>query len=102
MLTLYYKPTCPFCQRVLGEAEEMGIKFNLKDISTDDSVAEELIARGGKRRVPYLVDTDRATEMYESGDIIKYLQAHYSNGNSASVHNGLRVHKSDKACDTCQ
>lgn len=102
MLTLYYKPTCPFCQRVLGEAEDLGIKFNLKDIAADDAVAGELIERGGKRMVPYLVDEDRAVEMYESGDIIDYLKEHYPNGSAADTHNGLRIHKSDEACDTCQ
>ncbi len=77
MVTLYYKPTCPFCQRVLGEVEKMGLKMNLKDISADDAVTQELIERGGKRQVPYLVDEEKGTEMYESGDIINYLVEHY-------------------------
>lgn len=103
MLTLYYKPTCPFCQDVLGEAEEMGLKFNLKDISTDATLAEELIARGGKRQVPYLVDEEKNTEMYESRDIIKYLRENYEDSaEQATSFNGLRIHKSEESCDTCQ
>jgi glutaredoxin 3 len=57
MFILYYKPSCPFCQRVLQMATTFGVTFELKDISEDESLAEELVARGGKRMVPYLVDT---------------------------------------------
>lgn len=102
MLTLYYKPTCPFCQRVLGEAEALGVKFNLKDISADETIANELIERGGKRMVPYLVDEVRSVEMYESGDIVNYLQEHYPNGTGGGSVNGLNVHQSDDTCESCQ
>ncbi len=77
MLTLYVKTGCPFCHKVLDAGEELGITFDEKNI-TDDTIAAELVARGGKRQVPYLVDTDRTVEMYESDDIVAYLQAHYS------------------------
>lgn len=102
MLTLYYKPTCPFCQRVLGEAEAMGVSFDLKDISSDDVLAQELIDKGGKRQVPFLVDNERGESLYESSDIIDYLNEHYSNGDQKESFSGLRIHKSDDACETCQ
>ncbi|MDA8596929.1 glutathione S-transferase N-terminal domain-containing protein [Candidatus Pacebacteria bacterium] len=93
MITLYYKPTCPYCQRVLGEMENLGIKANLKDISTDDAVAQELIDLGGKRQVPYLVDDEHDLKMYESGDIIEHLKAHHSGSSTA---------KTDEECESCQ
>lgn len=74
MLTLYVRAGCPFCHRVLAVSEELGISFDEKDIA-DDAVAAELVARGGKRQVPYLVDSDRGAEMYESEDIAAYLRA---------------------------
>lgn len=80
MLTLYYKPTCPFCQKVLSAAEELNVSFELKDISVDDSAAAELIERGGKRQVPFLVDEDKGVEMYESDDIIVFLKENCSGG----------------------
>lgn len=55
-------------------AADMNIEFNLKDISVDAGLAEELINRGGKRQVPYLVDEFARIEMYESDDIITYLK----------------------------
>lgn len=77
MLTLYIKTGCPFCHKVLDAGEELSINFEEKNIA-DDATATELIARGGKRQVPYLVDTDRAVEMYESDDIVAYLKEHYA------------------------
>ncbi len=77
MLTLYTKTGCPFCHKVLDVGKELGITFYEKNIA-DDAVAAELIARGGKRQVPYLVDTDRNVEMYESDDIVEYLKGHHA------------------------
>lgn len=101
MLTLYYRPTCVFSQRVLGEAEEMGISFNLKDV-TDAVLLTEMIEKGGEDSIPFLVDEDRGVHMYESNDIISYLQTHYPNGNSSKTFGGLRIHDSEEICDTCQ
>jgi len=77
MLTLYVKTGCPFCTKVQDTGRELGIEFNEKNIA-DDAVAAELVARGGKRQVPYLVDSERGIEMYESDDIAAYLREQYS------------------------
>lgn len=77
-MILYYKPTCLYCIKVLDFAQQHGISFELRDITADPAIAQELIDRGGKRQVPYLVDTERGVEMYESGDIVAYLQEHYA------------------------
>ena len=76
MLTLYVKTGCPFCHKVLDTGKELGITFEEKNIA-DAAVAAELVARGGKRQVPYLVDSDRGVAMYESGDISAYLREQY-------------------------
>ncbi|MEK7107352.1 MAG: glutathione S-transferase N-terminal domain-containing protein [Patescibacteria group bacterium] len=72
-LTLYVKTGCPWCEKVLSFAGEKGIQFELRNIA-DAKIAEELIARGGKRQVPYLVDGKNQIEMYESADIVEYLK----------------------------
>ena len=61
---------------VLHELDELALTFEEKNIA-DDSIATELIERGGKRQVPYLVDTETKTEMYESSDIVAYLLKTY-------------------------
>lgn len=93
MLTLYYKASCPFCQRVLGEAEAMGIQMDLKDAASDEAVLNELIEKGGKKMVPFLVDNDRSVQMYESGDIVAYLKEHYKTTGTTSP---------DEVCESCQ
>lgn len=74
MYTLYVKEGCPYCGRVIDWARDNDVALNFKDIA-DDAVAQELIDRGGRRMVPYLVDEEEAVEMYESADIITYLNA---------------------------
>jgi len=72
---LYVKTGCPYCERVFSFAEENGITFELRNRDAP-GVIDELIARGGKRQFPYLVDTEREVEMYESEDIVAYLKKH--------------------------
>jgi glutaredoxin 3 len=85
MLHLYYKPTCPYCQRVLGANEAIQAPLTLLNVSADPAVAAALVARGGKSQVPYLEDTDRNVAMYESLDIITYLTQHYGSGAPVTV-----------------
>ncbi len=80
MLNLYYKPTCPYCQRVLGANDTIKAPLVLRDVLSDHVAKEELVAKGGKSQVPYLEDTDRGVCMYESMDIIEYLRQNYGNG----------------------
>ena len=101
MLTLYYKPTCPYSQRVLGEAELLNISFRLKDIR-DEVLCEELIAVGGRKQTPCLVDEVRGLTMYESQDIIDYLYEYYADGTGKQTFGGLRIHDSDETCESCQ
>lgn len=77
MLTLYVKTGCPFCARVLSAGEELGLTFNLKNIA-DEGVADELVAIGGERQEPFLIDEERGVKMYESNAIVSYLLEHYS------------------------
>ena len=75
-LVLYYKPTCPFCAKVLDFMEEDGIELPLRNILTDDAALKTLIEVGGKKRVPCLfIDGE---PLYESNDIIDYLRANCS------------------------
>ena len=77
MYTLFFKPTCPFCQKVLSYAEKHDVTFTLKNIQ-EPEVAEELVHLGGKKQVPFLVDEEGGMKLYESDDIIAYLEKHAS------------------------
>lgn len=69
-LTLYYKPTCPYCQKVLAYMQEQDIACEMRD-TLQPGVRDELIEVGGKGQVPCLVIDGQP--MYESDDIIAYL-----------------------------
>ncbi len=81
-------------------AENLGVEFDLKDIEDDAALAAELIEKGGKRQVPYLVDTDKDVAMYESNDIIDYIRENYAGVATAVAK--PRIHMSDSTCVSCE
>lgn len=99
MLTLYYRPTCPFCRRVLAVVDRMSLDVELKDIS-DATIQAELEELGGKSQVPFLVDTDKDVKIYESDDIVSHLQKNY--GTSSAEPSRPRIHISDDVCVSCE
>lgn len=79
MLTLYVKTGCPFCAKVRNAIEELGIEDQVEEKNIkDESVVDELMELGGQRMVPFLVDSEREVQMYESDDIVTYLKEHYA------------------------
>ncbi len=73
MLILYVKTHCPYCEKVLARAKELGVVFEERNIAQMEYL-DELMEKGGKRQVPFLVDEERGVSMYESDDIIAYLE----------------------------
>lgn len=74
MIILYGKTTCPYTAKTIGALDALGLPFELKDVR-DRAIFDELEKRGGKTQIPYLVDEN--VEMYDSGDIIAYLEQKY-------------------------
>lgn len=74
MITLFTKPGCPYCSKVLTRIEELSIPYNEKSIASEENL-NELLERGKKRQVPYMIDEEKGVEMYESNDIIQYLES---------------------------
>lgn len=72
MLLLYKMEGCPYCEKVLKHLEEKSIQFRSLDIA-DPVNLDELLHLGGEQQVPFLVDTDHNAKMYESEDIIQYV-----------------------------
>jgi glutaredoxin len=101
MLTLYTRATCPFCQKVEDLITEMNLTVERKDISKNDAFREELLAKGGKQQVPYLVDSDKGVAMYESDDIMDFLEINYSSVGEQAT-DGPRVHGSANVCIACE
>ena len=72
---LYYKPTCPFCHKVLRFMEGHDISVEMRSVEEGDN-RDDLIRIGGKAQVPCLVIDGEP--MYESDYIIAYLQGKLS------------------------
>lgn len=73
MLELFVLENCPYCQKVMSFLDNEHMKYRKIDI-TNKASEDSLIQMGGKRQVPFLVDTERNIQMYESKDIIEYLK----------------------------
>ena len=99
MLTLYYRPTCAFCRRVLAVVDRLAIKVELKDIS-EEAIIVELEAKADSLKVPYLVDEKNSLAMYESDAIVDYLQKNY--GRTSNTPTRPRVHIADNVCISCE
>lgn len=103
MLTLYMKSTCPFCQRVMQMAENLGVTLDLKDVAEDETALTELTAASGETQVPFLVDSEKDVTMPESSDIIDYLRENYAGVKAAeSVVTKPRVHVGGSTCESCE
>ena len=73
-LVLYYRPTCPFCVKVINHLEALGKDISLKNLDDDVDAVDELIHLGGKKQVPCLfID---GVSLYESNDIIEWISEH--------------------------
>ncbi|MDZ4201398.1 MAG: glutathione S-transferase N-terminal domain-containing protein [Gallionella sp.] len=80
-LALYHFKTCPFCIKVRHEMGRLSLPVTLRDAQHDPEHRDALLQGGGKIQTPCLRITDAQGQvqwMYESGDIIKYLQQRFA------------------------
>ena len=79
-LTLYQYEACPFCVKVRREMKRQALRIETRDVKRSESAREELLAGGGNLKVPCLrIDEgERGYQwMYESKDIIQYLERRF-------------------------
>jgi glutaredoxin len=82
-LTLYQYQACPFCVKVRRAMKRQGLKIETRDVKRNDLAREELLAGGGDLKVPCLrigESEGGAQWMYESKDIIEYLEGRFLAG----------------------
>jgi len=83
MLELYDFEACPYCRKVREALCELDLDYLEHPVGKGSPRRKELERRGGKMQVPYLVDPNTDTELYESDDIIAYLNETYGEGKRA-------------------
>lgn len=80
-LSLYHFNSCPFCIKVRHEMARLSLPIQLREAQHDAKNRSDLLQGGGKAQTPCLkiVDNHGNTQwMYESNDIIKYLQQRFA------------------------
>lgn len=80
-LVLYQYKACPFCVKVRREMKRNSLAVETRDIKRSDTARSELLAGGGNLKVPCLRIDDgngQTDWLYESGDIIGYLQERFA------------------------
>ncbi len=84
-------------------ADNLKITLEKKDVSDDNSALAELLEKGGKKQVPFLVDDEKGESMYETSDIIDYLRTNYAGSGDDKAEAGKpRIHMGDSTCVSCE
>ena len=71
---LYYKKSCPVCQKVLRFMEANHLTMDTRE-TTQPGNQNDLVRIGGKKQVPCLVINGKP--LYESDDIVAYLRENF-------------------------
>ena len=82
-LELYDFEGCPYCRKVREVLCELDLDYLAYPVARGSSRRVELRKRGGKVQVPYLVDPNTGAAMFESDDIIAYLNETYGGSRRA-------------------
>ena len=76
-LQLYDFEGCPYCRKVREVLCELDLDYLSLPTARGSTRRLELRALGGKVQVPYLVDPNTGAQLYESDEIIAYLNRTY-------------------------
>lgn len=84
MLELYQAEDCPYSEKVRQKLTGLGISYVVHNPRRhggevrNEQTHDELVKLGGQNQIPFLVDHQRGVTMYESDDIVDYVEEHYS------------------------
>src|SRR5947208_5535625 len=83
MLELYDFEACPYCRKVREALSELDLDYLEHPVAKGSAHRAALTALGGKVQAPYLIDPNTGTRLYESEEIIDYLNETYGAGRRA-------------------
>ena len=75
-MMVFVREHCAFSKAVLEHLDALKLTEVERKYIEDPKVERELMARGGRIQVPFLVDDE--TEIYDSDLILHYLDEHYA------------------------
>lgn len=76
-LELYGIEISPFCRIAREALCELELPYRLHNVARKSPSRKAFIERSGKMLVPYLIDPNTGREMFESQDIVNYLNQQY-------------------------
>ena len=86
MLELYQAEGCPHSADVREKLTELGVSYVIHNPrrpgdeggdTLNEQTLQAMQAIGGEDAIPFLVDTDREETLYESEEIVDYLETNY-------------------------
>ncbi len=83
LLELYDFEGCPYCRKVREVLCEIDLDYLERPVAHGSPRRKQVIDLGGKMQVPYLVDHNTGTRLYESEEIMAYLNETYGEGRRA-------------------
>lgn len=78
LLELWSFEGSPFCRLVRERLCELELPYILHNVAKGSPGRPAFVERSGRMMVPYLVDPNTGTEMFESADICDYLDRSYA------------------------
>jgi len=82
-LELWSFEASPYCRLAREALCELELPYVLHNVAQGSRKREAFVRRSGKMQVPYLVDPNTSTAMFESADIVRYLESTYARAGSA-------------------
>lgn len=77
LLELWSFEASPYCRLAREALASLEIPYVLHNVGKGSTKRPGFVARSGKMQVPYLVDPNTDTSMFESADIVRYLENTY-------------------------
>ena len=77
LLELWSFEASPYCRLVREALSSLELPYILHNVGKGSAKRPAFIERSGKMQVPYLVDPNTDTSMFESADIVRYLESTY-------------------------
>lgn len=88
-MALYQFKACPFCVKTRRAMKRLGLNIELRDARGDMQWRQQLLAEGGRLQVPCLYIPESSGDaqwLYESDDIIAYLEARFADRRPVANH----------------
>ena len=76
-LELWSFEASPFCRIVRESLSRLELPYVLHNVAKKSQKRDAFVAKSGKMMVPFLVDPNTDTAMFESADIVRYLERTY-------------------------